>query len=627
MPDGMTSILPNKVKMVIWDLDETFWKGTLSEGPITAIDANKKMVITLAERGIVSSVCSKNDHDAAAAALTDMGIWDYFVFPKIEWGPKGQNIAAIIDEANLRPDNVLFIDDNALNLQEAKHFSPGLMVADPIDILDDLLAQPEVAGKDDAALTRLNQYKNLEKKSLDRSKSTASNAEFLRDCDIRVEIDYEIEKEFDRVVELANRTNQLNFTKIRLETPAAIEAFRALCTSSFGITAGFVSVSDKYGDYGIVGYFVVHRKEGVNRLLHFAFSCRTMNMGIEQYVYERLLKPTIKVVGPIANPIQSFGKIDWISEGLGGDRKLSALNSDKKLVLIGGCELLQLSSMCSTRRQEFVNTIRGGNSIRYDDAGFILGNRWKIEHDYNLKLLKYWNFKDTQRFDRALAGSEIVLAALYGAAQWNYFAGSNGVHVRIVQHTLQKLLRTNGVWFVRNYSNVRMTIAERFALVAKALDRLAQGSRKQSQCFAFGVNARKIPVSGGKFLDQPESNLDADLLKAIESGSDAPFSPEMLDKIGYVPDWELIMRLAFNRFLRDYCGKRAKYTFVDVNALVDANDIQDADSATEICLPDHFTRRGYMSIATFIAETLKAKDGALPDSAPSAVEIAKPYAA
>src|SRR5579859_6114509 len=171
-------MLENNVKLVIWDLDETFWRGTLAEGEITPVASRTQCVITLAERGVISSICSKNDFETAKAALEKIGVWDYFVFPKIEFGPKGQNIAAMIEEIGLRAENVLFIDDNVLNLEEAKHYAPGLMVADPEEILPSLLGLPQVAGKDDKALTRLQQYKALEVKAVERSRSSVSNEEF-----------------------------------------------------------------------------------------------------------------------------------------------------------------------------------------------------------------------------------------------------------------------------------------------------------------------------------------------------------------------------------------------------------------------------------------------------------------
>ena len=50
-----------KTKLIIWDLDDTFWDGTLSEGGITFKEDNLKLVEELTTKGIMNSICSKND--------------------------------------------------------------------------------------------------------------------------------------------------------------------------------------------------------------------------------------------------------------------------------------------------------------------------------------------------------------------------------------------------------------------------------------------------------------------------------------------------------------------------------------------------------------------------------------
>ena len=40
-----------KIKLIIWDLDETFWEGTLSEEGIKPIERHKELVISLSRRG------------------------------------------------------------------------------------------------------------------------------------------------------------------------------------------------------------------------------------------------------------------------------------------------------------------------------------------------------------------------------------------------------------------------------------------------------------------------------------------------------------------------------------------------------------------------------------------------
>ena len=95
----------SKIKLVIWDLDDTFWKGTLSEGPIVSIAENIQLVRDLTDRGIVNSICSKNDYKPTVQKLKELEVDDLFVFKSIDWTPKGQRISKLIKDMGLRPVN------------------------------------------------------------------------------------------------------------------------------------------------------------------------------------------------------------------------------------------------------------------------------------------------------------------------------------------------------------------------------------------------------------------------------------------------------------------------------------------------------------------------------------------
>ena len=116
----MTHELNNNIKLIIWDMDDTFWKGTISEEEVEINSDNVELIKSFVDRGIMNSISSKNDYEVVKNKLSELGIWDLFVFPKINWNPKGAQIKQIIEECRLRPVNVLFIDDNPHNLGEAK---------------------------------------------------------------------------------------------------------------------------------------------------------------------------------------------------------------------------------------------------------------------------------------------------------------------------------------------------------------------------------------------------------------------------------------------------------------------------------------------------------------------------
>lgn len=323
-----------KIKLVIWDMDETFWKGTLSEGEIDIQPENIQLIKRLTDVGIINSICSKNDYNKVCEKLKKFGIWDYFVFPSIDWTPKGGRIQQLISDMQLRPVNVLFIDDNPSNLEEAKFFSPELMTMLP-DELPNLLEDAFACKKNDIAHKRLQQYQILEKKKQQKEKF-ASNEQFLYSSNIRVTWGTDCIENIDRIHDLVWRSNQLNFTKNRSSKKELMELF-----SEKENKCGYVSVKDNFGNYGIVGFYALKN----NELLHFCFSCRALGMGIEQYVYNKLGRPDLKINGEVISSLESDETPGWINQEKSGaeNTSLKVQSASSHSVLIKGpCDLFQI---------------------------------------------------------------------------------------------------------------------------------------------------------------------------------------------------------------------------------------------------------------------------------------------
>lgn len=69
----------------------------------------------------------------------------------------------IIEEAQLRAPNVLFLDDNHLNIEEVEYYNKDIHVKLP-DFIDNILEHSAFKGKDDSSHSRLKQYKVLGRK-------------------------------------------------------------------------------------------------------------------------------------------------------------------------------------------------------------------------------------------------------------------------------------------------------------------------------------------------------------------------------------------------------------------------------------------------------------------------------
>lgn len=383
------------VRLVIWDLDETFWRGTLSEGGIhDYVRAHHDIVVTLAERGIISSICSKNDHGAVEAILRQHSIWDYFILPSIDWSAKGPRLKQLIDDIQLRPESVLFIDDNPGNRAEAAAHVPGLQVADET-VIPMILAHRLFKGKDDSGLTRLQQYRLLQRRKQDEKAAGADNKVFLRSSNINVAIEPDIAKHIDRAIELINRTNQLNFTKNRLPDDHEQARQQLLNMVGHGLNkSGLVRVWDDYGDYGFCGVYVVeyvvdryyddvdHKTN--EHLRHFCFSCRILGMGVEKWLYQQLGKPGLESIGHLAFPASPDGPVDWINQALGGALLFAEGDAGTppplleggvsqviapEIRLWGGCEMDTLSFYFKHETPKIglaSNYIRGAFHVRMD---------------------------------------------------------------------------------------------------------------------------------------------------------------------------------------------------------------------------------------------------------------------
>ncbi|WP_353203148.1 hypothetical protein [Sphingomonas sp.] len=198
------------LKLIIWDLDDTLWRGTLADGDALEPFAQRMAIVRdFDARGVVSSICSKNDAAAARDRLEQLGWWDAFVFCRIAFDPKPASVAGIIADMQLRPCDVLFVHDNPQNLEAVRFHLPEIHVldstrADADDVLRGLLA--EQIG----TTSRRGVYRSLEaRKQEQRDQPTLSHEDFLRSCDIRATAPFCMENldHIERIAELMQRSN------------------------------------------------------------------------------------------------------------------------------------------------------------------------------------------------------------------------------------------------------------------------------------------------------------------------------------------------------------------------------------------------------------------------------------
>ena len=390
------------IKLVIWDLDDTFWKGTLSEGSVLPVPENIRLLESLSKHGVVNSICSKNDETQALIMLERIGVAQWFVFNSIDWTPKGMRIGAIIKRIGLRPENCLFIDDNPFNLAEVSSAVPGINVETP-DVLTDLRITLANKPANDKSLIRLKQYRILEKRRL-AEESAVDNTTFLYNAGVTVYVEEDCILHKERIYELILRTNQLNFTKWRCsrrDLDNLLSDKLAHC--------GYVRVSDKFGDYGIVGFFAV--KDG--RLVHFLFSCRILGLGVEQYIYAILNYPELTVQGPVSSLVDDGQAPEWINSS-SDNRSLKAESILPKVIFKGNCELKQMAWYLDTTsiKEEFAYINDCGQNIEFTIHSVNYLSFPFLSQPQKDLLLQECVFSDADMFDTDMFSPDISLILL-----------------------------------------------------------------------------------------------------------------------------------------------------------------------------------------------------------------------
>jgi FkbH-like protein len=286
-------------KLLLLDLDDTMWGGVVGDdgwemlrlgGHDAVGEAHadfQRAALSLARRGIALGIVSKNDESVALAAIDahpemlvrrgDLAGW------RINWEDKARNIVALAEELNLGLDAVVFIDDNPVERGRVREALPQVLVPEMpnhvsgyADILRqlDCFDQTSLTAEDRA---RTDMYV-AERARRETAVSFSSTGDWLASLDIHVDVAPFGPGNAKRVVQLLNKTNQLNLATRRL-TDRELEdwldggAGRALQT---------ISVRDRFGDLGLTGIVSWAVAGDDLEIVDFILSCRAMGREVER---------------------------------------------------------------------------------------------------------------------------------------------------------------------------------------------------------------------------------------------------------------------------------------------------------------------------------------------------------
>jgi FkbH-like protein len=272
-------------KVLVWDLDETFWTGTLAEdgpGSVTPKPEAVEAIRALDQLGVLHSIASKNDHAEALSALKSFGLDEYFLHPQIGWGPKSQSVAKIAAALDLGLDSFVFVDDQPFERAEVQASHPQVRAL-PHTAVGELTSHPWFRHPaTPEGRTRRASYQAEAQRTAAYEADGGDYMAFLRSSDIVLDVAPLGAADLARVHELSQRTNQLNFTGAKLERDAVAQMARPDPARAHWT----LRCRDRFGDYGLIGFADVDLEAGT--LCEFFMSCRVQRKRVEHAFFAYL---------------------------------------------------------------------------------------------------------------------------------------------------------------------------------------------------------------------------------------------------------------------------------------------------------------------------------------------------
>lgn len=273
------------VKCVVWDLDNTLWNGILSEGDdVQIIPSIVSVIKELDRRGILNSIASRNDFEHTSEKLMEMGIWNYFVFPQIDWIHKSKSIYEIQQQLNINEDTIVFVDDQLLEREEVNFFFPKIRCFTGQEILQSMhldMFSPLIVSTD--AVERRRQYQESFVRQQNRNMLVDEEA-FFKQLKLEIYIKHATKLDLDRLYELSNRTNKLNSKGSGYSIEKLSEYLK---NDNFLVLK--VSAKDRYGCHGTVGCIIIKISEVSWEIKALIISCRVLSLGVGTEVLKYLI--------------------------------------------------------------------------------------------------------------------------------------------------------------------------------------------------------------------------------------------------------------------------------------------------------------------------------------------------
>nr|AID65225.1 nonribosomal peptide synthetase [Cystobacter fuscus] len=278
-------------KVIAVDCDNTLWHGVCGEeGPLgvelrPGHQALQRFLVERVAEGFLVVLCSKNvEHDVWEVFERNPGMIltrRHVAAARINWRPKSENLRELSRELGLGLGSFLFLDDSGVECEEVMSACPEVLA---LRVPADSEALPGVlthlwafdvwrATEEDRRRTEMYQAESQREEG---RRSAGSLEAYLSSLDLKVRVTRIGASRRARVAQLTQRTNQFNLST-RRRSEAEVARFLEE-DDTWGLS---VTVSDRFGDYGLVGVVFARAAQRALFIDTFLLSCRVLGRGVE----------------------------------------------------------------------------------------------------------------------------------------------------------------------------------------------------------------------------------------------------------------------------------------------------------------------------------------------------------
>jgi len=276
-------------KAIAVDCDNTLWKGVVAEDGPSGVRVGQseqslqEFLVDQLNAGILICLCSKNREEDVFEVFEKNNQMilkkEHIAFHRINWNRKSENLIQLAKEINIGLDSFVFIDDSPIECAEVRNNAPEVLTIQLPEegfnikqlqnswIFDRLRITQEDREKTE-------KYREEAVRSSFRS-SVKTYKEFIKGLNLQIEIIPFQGENIPRISQLTYKTNQFNFTGLK---KSEIEIKNISEDKNFECFQ--VSLSDRFGDYGLIGVIIVNKSTGYD-VETFLLSCRVLGKGVE----------------------------------------------------------------------------------------------------------------------------------------------------------------------------------------------------------------------------------------------------------------------------------------------------------------------------------------------------------